>query len=158
MEANLPHILPHFTPLTPLTLPTPFIPPFRRSIVIDEGHRLKNSECKLSAELKCYTSSSRLLLTGGSVGRGKRQGVGGGREGGGGAELKCYTSDRRMLLTCGGWGGMERGIAPTRLHYITNDSPSLPFPPLPSPPLRHAPAEQTGRALVPPQLPHAGPL
>lgn len=33
-------------------------------IVIDEGHRLKNANCKLNAELKMYRSTSRLLLTG----------------------------------------------------------------------------------------------
>ncbi|KAF8065502.1 hypothetical protein HT031_003103 [Scenedesmus sp. PABB004] len=33
-------------------------------IVVDEGHRLKNAECKLAQELRGYTSTSRLLLTG----------------------------------------------------------------------------------------------
>eukprot|EP00798_Chlamydomonas_sp_ICE-L_P010150 gene10150-8053_t len=33
-------------------------------IVVDEGHRLKNSNCKLSTEMRGYKSSSRLLLTG----------------------------------------------------------------------------------------------
>lgn len=33
-------------------------------IVTDEAHRLKNFECKLIQELKCYNSSNRLLLTG----------------------------------------------------------------------------------------------
>ena len=32
--------------------------------MIDEGHRLKNSDCKLSVELRSYRSTSRLLLTG----------------------------------------------------------------------------------------------
>lgn len=33
-------------------------------IIIDEGHRIKNANCKLNAELKHYQSSHRLLLTG----------------------------------------------------------------------------------------------
>ena len=33
-------------------------------IVIDEGHRLKNSACKLNAELQRYHTKHRLLLTG----------------------------------------------------------------------------------------------
>jgi SNF2 family DNA or RNA helicase len=33
-------------------------------IVIDEGHRLKNSKCKLNAELEGYQADHRLLLTG----------------------------------------------------------------------------------------------
>ena len=33
-------------------------------IIIDEGHRLKNAGCKLNAEIKMYTTHSRLLLTG----------------------------------------------------------------------------------------------
>merc|ERR1719187_2648344 len=33
-------------------------------IVVDEGHRLKNTNCKLMAELKTYRCSNRLLLTG----------------------------------------------------------------------------------------------
>ena len=33
-------------------------------IVVDEGHRLKNLNCKLIRELKQYTSANRLLLTG----------------------------------------------------------------------------------------------
>ena len=33
-------------------------------IIIDEGHRLKNAGCKLNAEIKMYTTGSRLLLTG----------------------------------------------------------------------------------------------
>ncbi|KAL6072288.1 Transcription activator BRG1 [Balamuthia mandrillaris] len=33
-------------------------------LVVDEGHRLKNMECKLIKELKTYNSSNRLLLTG----------------------------------------------------------------------------------------------
>jgi hypothetical protein len=33
-------------------------------LVVDEGHRLKNAECKLSRELKAYRTKSRLLLTG----------------------------------------------------------------------------------------------
>ncbi len=32
--------------------------------MIDEGHRLKNADCKLSRELRLYRSRSRLLLTG----------------------------------------------------------------------------------------------
>ena len=36
-------------------------------IIIDEGHRLKNAACKLNAEVKMYTTRSRLLLTGMSV-------------------------------------------------------------------------------------------
>ncbi len=36
-----------------------------RYIIIDEGHRLKNSECKLNQELRHYKSRARLLLTGG---------------------------------------------------------------------------------------------
>lgn len=34
-------------------------------LILDEGHRVKNSECKLVAELKLYRSRARLLLTGG---------------------------------------------------------------------------------------------
>lgn len=33
-------------------------------IVVDEGHRLKNLNCRLIRELKSYTSANRLLLTG----------------------------------------------------------------------------------------------
>jgi ATP-dependent DNA helicase len=33
-------------------------------IVVDEGHRIKNMNCKLIRELKSYTTSNRLLLTG----------------------------------------------------------------------------------------------
>jgi len=33
-------------------------------IVVDEGHRLKNTNCKLMKELKLYNCSNRLLLTG----------------------------------------------------------------------------------------------
>eukprot|EP00698_Gefionella_okellyi_P002844 TRINITY_DN12712_c0_g1_i1.p1 TRINITY_DN12712_c0_g1~~TRINITY_DN12712_c0_g1_i1.p1 ORF type:complete len:695 (-),score=197.22 TRINITY_DN12712_c0_g1_i1:90-2090(-) len=33
-------------------------------IVVDEGHRLKNMDCRLILELKKFTSSNRLLLTG----------------------------------------------------------------------------------------------
>jgi SNF2 family DNA or RNA helicase len=36
----------------------------RRCIVVDEGHRLKNADCKLSRELRAYRSRARLLLTG----------------------------------------------------------------------------------------------
>ncbi|GBF90068.1 hypothetical protein Rsub_02776 [Raphidocelis subcapitata] len=35
-----------------------------RCIVIDEGHRLKNADCKLARELRHYRSRMRLLLTG----------------------------------------------------------------------------------------------
>jgi SNF2 family DNA or RNA helicase len=35
--------------------------------VVDEGHRLKNSACKLNAELRAYSTSHRLLLTGAKV-------------------------------------------------------------------------------------------
>jgi hypothetical protein len=33
-------------------------------LIVDEGHRLKNSNCKLNAALKCFTTKHRLLLTG----------------------------------------------------------------------------------------------
>lgn len=33
-------------------------------IIVDEGHRLKNLNCRLIRELKSYTSANRLLLTG----------------------------------------------------------------------------------------------
>lgn len=33
-------------------------------IVVDEGHRLKNLNCRLIRELKKYQSANRLLLTG----------------------------------------------------------------------------------------------
>ena len=35
-----------------------------RYIVVDEGHRLKNANCRLIKELRQYTSVNRLLLTG----------------------------------------------------------------------------------------------
>jgi ATP-dependent DNA helicase len=35
-----------------------------RYIVVDEGHRLKNTNCRLIKELRLYTSANRLLLTG----------------------------------------------------------------------------------------------
>jgi len=35
-----------------------------RYIIVDEGHRLKNYQCRLVQELKKYPSSNRLLLTG----------------------------------------------------------------------------------------------
>ena len=33
-------------------------------VVVDEGHRLKNKDCRLSVELKKIESKNRLLLTG----------------------------------------------------------------------------------------------
>jgi len=33
-------------------------------IVVDEGHRLKNIDCKLMQEIKKYNASSRMILTG----------------------------------------------------------------------------------------------
>lgn len=33
-------------------------------VIVDEGHRLKNAGCKLNTELRCITSTHRLLLTG----------------------------------------------------------------------------------------------
>lgn len=33
-------------------------------IIVDEGHRLKNMDCKLMQEIKRYRSGSRLILTG----------------------------------------------------------------------------------------------
>lgn len=33
-------------------------------IVVDEGHRIKNLNCRLIKELKSYSSANRLLLTG----------------------------------------------------------------------------------------------
>lgn len=33
-------------------------------IIVDEGHRLKNMDCKLMQEIKKYRSGSRLILTG----------------------------------------------------------------------------------------------
>ena len=33
-------------------------------IVVDEGHRLKNLDCKLMKEIKKYTSAGRMILTG----------------------------------------------------------------------------------------------
>jgi ATP-dependent DNA helicase len=33
-------------------------------IVVDEGHRIKNMNCRLIKELKTYSSANRLLLTG----------------------------------------------------------------------------------------------
>lgn len=33
-------------------------------IVVDEGHRLKNFNCKLIRELKCLSADNKLLLTG----------------------------------------------------------------------------------------------
>jgi ATP-dependent DNA helicase len=33
-------------------------------IIVDEGHRLKNLDCKLLRDLKSYKSANRLLLTG----------------------------------------------------------------------------------------------
>lgn len=33
-------------------------------IVVDEGHRLKNLDCKLMQEIKKYTSAGRMILTG----------------------------------------------------------------------------------------------
>lgn len=35
-----------------------------RHIIVDEGHRIKNLNCRLVRELKQYTSANRLLLTG----------------------------------------------------------------------------------------------
>lgn len=35
-----------------------------RYVVVDEGHRLKNTQCRLITELKKYPSANRLLLTG----------------------------------------------------------------------------------------------
>ena len=35
-----------------------------RYIIVDEGHRLKNLNCRLLRELKTYHSANRLLLTG----------------------------------------------------------------------------------------------
>ena len=33
-------------------------------IVVDEGHRLKNTNCKLIRELRCVPAANKLLLTG----------------------------------------------------------------------------------------------
>ena len=33
-------------------------------IIVDEGHRLKNLDCKLMKEIKKYTSAGRMILTG----------------------------------------------------------------------------------------------
>jgi ATP-dependent DNA helicase len=33
-------------------------------IVVDEGHRLKNLDCKLMKEIKKYSSAGRMILTG----------------------------------------------------------------------------------------------
>eukprot|EP00775_Hariotina_reticulata_P012418 gene12418-12554_t len=35
-----------------------------QALVVDEGHRLKNADCKLSQELRSFTTNSKLLLTG----------------------------------------------------------------------------------------------
>lgn len=35
-----------------------------RYIIVDEGHRIKNMNCRLLRELKAYHSANRLLLTG----------------------------------------------------------------------------------------------
>ena len=37
-----------------------------RYLVVDEGHRLKNFNCRLIRELKTIPNENRLLLTGGS--------------------------------------------------------------------------------------------
>ena len=43
----------------------PFLSKIRwHHFIIDEGHRLKNSECKLNVSLKVYSTQHRLLLTG----------------------------------------------------------------------------------------------
>ena len=39
-----------------------------RYIVVDEGHRLKNANCRLIKELRQYSSVNRLLLTGKNTG------------------------------------------------------------------------------------------
>jgi SNF2 family DNA or RNA helicase len=33
-------------------------------LIIDEGHRIKNANCKLNTDLKQYSAKNRLLLTG----------------------------------------------------------------------------------------------
>lgn len=33
-------------------------------LIIDEGHRIKNANCKLNTDLKHYSAKNRLLLTG----------------------------------------------------------------------------------------------
>jgi hypothetical protein len=38
-------------------------------IVVDEGHRLKNANCRLIRELRTIPTSNKLLLTGGGQGR-----------------------------------------------------------------------------------------
>lgn len=43
----------------------PFLQRLRwKLMVVDEGHRLKNMNCRLIVELKRYPSENRLLLTG----------------------------------------------------------------------------------------------
>jgi len=43
----------------------PFLSQYQwKYVIVDEGHRLKNMNCKLVKELRTYTSSNRLLLTG----------------------------------------------------------------------------------------------
>ncbi len=49
--------------LPPAPLPPP--PSLQAYIIVDEGHRLKNTGCKLNRELKAYRTQHRLLLTGG---------------------------------------------------------------------------------------------
>ena len=39
-----------------------------RYVVVDEGHRLKNNNCRLLRELNMLPTSNKLLLTGGSLG------------------------------------------------------------------------------------------
>ena len=34
-------------------------------IAVDEGHRLKNFNCRLLRELRCFSASNKLLLSGG---------------------------------------------------------------------------------------------
>lgn len=36
-------------------------------IILDEGHRIKNSKCRLNAELKLFKTKHRLLITGAAL-------------------------------------------------------------------------------------------
>lgn len=69
-----------------------------RYLVVDEGHRLKNHDCRLLRELRYLNVQTKLLLTGGREARAGRVGHGSdGGAGGGVRTVRCvYTPLQRV--------------------------------------------------------------
>jgi SNF2-related domain len=68
---------------------------YYKYMVVDEGHRLKNSQCRLVRELKAIKADNKLLLTG--------------------APAPCFCADTRMHACRGAVQGASSGAASGRL-------------------------------------------